>query len=200
LAKRIRNTTASRRRPKKSGHALGAGERKRGHATASDESSDAEALLTALRQKLSAGLKSTGGRPALEGTDRKQKIPMADADWATVGRLARAFQADGVHATPGQVAAQLLRDAIARFGRGAAYPDESTRPRRALQLAETVVTGRAGTAVTRIDLANADLELRTARPGSPAPATAVTWIDSRGRKHAVASMVIRARGTARGEA
>jgi len=129
---------------------------------------------SSLREKLAAGLRSTGGRPALEGADRKQKIPMADADWATVGQLARAFQADGVHATPGQVAAQLLHDAIARVGPGAAYPDESTRPRRALPLAETVVAGRRGTAVTRIDLADAALELRTASPGSPAPATAVT--------------------------
>ena len=60
-------------------------------------------LLAELRQALAAALKSSGGRPTLEGTARRQKIPMSDPDWAKLEELARAFRAEGVHATAGQV-------------------------------------------------------------------------------------------------
>lgn len=40
---------------------------------------------------------------------------MADGDWLRLGKIARSFQASGIKTTAGQVAAQLLRDAIARL-------------------------------------------------------------------------------------
>jgi hypothetical protein len=155
--------------------------------------------LLSLRQKLAAGLKSTGGRPALEGADRRQKIPMADADWVAVEQIARAFQAEGVHATPGQVAAQLLHDAVGRIVHGDTYRDDSARPPRVLPLAETVAARKRVEAAAAhaapaaaAELAHADVELGTVRLGTPTTPTVVTLIDERGRKRAVVSIVIRA--------
>jgi hypothetical protein len=67
---------------------------------------------------------------------------MTDADWARL-ELAEGFRADGVHATAGQVGAQLLHDAIARAtGTSMAYADDSTRAGRTLLAAERVNRGR----------------------------------------------------------
>lgn len=74
-------------------------------------------LLASLRRELSTSLRSSGGRPGLEGAARRQKIPMTDADWSTLEQIAEKLGAgaEGVTATPGQVAAQLLSRAIAAF-------------------------------------------------------------------------------------
>jgi hypothetical protein len=81
--------------------------------------------LSALRNELYAAMRSTGGRPALEGTARRPKIPMSDADWFALERLAEALGEQGLRTTPGQIAGQLLRNAIALVGQeteSTAYP------------------------------------------------------------------------------
>jgi hypothetical protein len=65
-----------------------------------------------LRRGLLAALKSTGGRPALEGASRRQKIPMSDADWHTLEQIAESMKMQGSTVSAGQVAAQLLSGAI----------------------------------------------------------------------------------------
>jgi hypothetical protein len=122
------------------------------------------AVMVALRRQLVASLKSSGGRPALEGTDRRQKIPMSDADWAKVEQIARTFAADGVHVTAGQVASQLLHDAIARVAESTPYPKPVT-PNAKLPVAESVETGwghsAAGPAASAVvELPSVALELR----------------------------------------
>ena len=68
--------------------------------------------LSSLRRDVLAALRSSGGRPGLEGAVRRQKIPMMDADWYELERVANSFQASGVKASPGQIAGKLLHDAI----------------------------------------------------------------------------------------
>src|SRR5262245_30356311 len=107
--------------------------RQRPEGDGGDRALASSSLLGQLRLELASGIKSRGGRPALEGTARRQKIPMTDADWEKLEALASALRVDGVHATAGQVGAQLLHDAIAQVsGTSGAYPDESTRARRTL--------------------------------------------------------------------
>lgn len=79
---------------------------------ARDESRASPAALFALRQELARRLVSTGGRPSLEGTERRQKIPLADEDWHALERLAEGLSDDEVRATPGQVASVLLHRAL----------------------------------------------------------------------------------------
>jgi hypothetical protein len=125
--------------------------------------------LTSLREHLAAALKSTGGRPALEGTARRQKIPMSDSDWAMLEELALGFRADGVHVTAGQVGAQLLHEAIARLAGGMPYPDGAVREAAALAVAEGVGVplarlghGVPASTLEPAELPNVTVELQTA--------------------------------------
>lgn len=70
----------------------------------------------AVRRELVRLLKSTGGRPALEGSLRRQKIPLSDEEWDQLEHLSEIFEESGVKATAGQVARVLLRLALARVG------------------------------------------------------------------------------------
>jgi hypothetical protein len=70
--------------------------------------------LFALRQSLTARLRSTGGRPGL-GDLRRQKIPLSDSDWETLVTLADAVADDEIHPTPGQIASELLRRQLAEL-------------------------------------------------------------------------------------
>jgi hypothetical protein len=63
----------------------------------------------AIRQELHRLLRSNGGRPALEGSERRQKIPLSDTDWARLCAAAERLHDDQAKPTPGQVAAILLR-------------------------------------------------------------------------------------------
>jgi len=65
--------------------------------------------LLAVRSELARCLRSTGGRPSLQGTARRQKIPMADADWGRLQNLAASVTDTGLRATAGQVASVILR-------------------------------------------------------------------------------------------
>lgn len=64
--------------------------------------------LLAVRSELARFLRSTGGRPSLEGAARRQKIPMADADWDRLQDLAAKVSGTGLRATAGQVASVIL--------------------------------------------------------------------------------------------
>ena len=78
--------------------------------------------LHALRQELHRRVRSTGGRPALEGATRIQKIPLTPGDWSQLGELADVLSRQGVSATAGQVASVIVHNQLLRFG---------PRPRRA---------------------------------------------------------------------
>jgi hypothetical protein len=69
-------------------------------------------ILSALRHNLVTALKSTGGRPGLEGAVRRQKIPMGDQDWEGLQKIAESLATEEAAPTAGQVAAQLLHDAL----------------------------------------------------------------------------------------
>ncbi len=68
--------------------------------------------LFALRQYLLERVRSGGGRPALVGATRRQKIPLSDAEWARLEAIAGAMSRAGVRATPGQVAGALLHQTL----------------------------------------------------------------------------------------
>jgi hypothetical protein len=142
--------------------------------------------LTSLREHLAAALKSSGGRPALEGTARRQKIPMSDSDWAKLEELALGFRADGVHVTAGQVGAQLLHEAIARVGGAVPYPDAAVRQAVPLAVAEALPS--------LAELPNVTVELRTAgRGGASAAASTGTRVGTRWTVHSIVLHASKAR-------
>jgi hypothetical protein len=67
--------------------------------------------LFGLRQSLSERLRSTGGRPTL-GHTRRQKIPMSEADWDLLCKLAEELADEGGSPSPGQVASELLHQRL----------------------------------------------------------------------------------------
>ncbi len=68
--------------------------------------------LLAVRQEILSRLSSSGGRPALAGTTRRQKIPLDDEDWDHLRQIAEALRDDDVRPTAGQVASVLLHKAL----------------------------------------------------------------------------------------
>ena len=93
----------------------------------------------ALRQELLHRLRSTGGRPSLDGTDIKPKIPMRRSRWRKLERLAELVKSDNFHPTPAQLASVILDAGIDQLEEalhpaasdteptvaGAAEPDEA---------------------------------------------------------------------------
>lgn len=75
-------------------------------------------MLHALRLELSERRRSSGGRPALAGTDRRVKIPLSDEDWSRLAEMAGDMAADNFAPSPGQVAGILLHNAIAGYSAG----------------------------------------------------------------------------------
>ena len=80
--------------------------------------------LHVLRRELETGVRSTGGRPALEGATKIRKIPLRPEDWSRLEELAARLSRQGVSATAGQVASvmvhkqlELLEPSAARRGR-----------------------------------------------------------------------------------
>lgn len=68
--------------------------------------------LLAVRGELARALRSTGGRPRISGTSRRQKIPLAEADWAQLEELAMRISGGGPQTTAGQVASVILHLAL----------------------------------------------------------------------------------------
>ena len=71
--------------------------------------------LHALRQELESRVRSTGGRPALEGATRIQKIPLKPEDWSRLEELADELSRQGVSATAGQVASVMVHSQLERL-------------------------------------------------------------------------------------
>lgn len=71
----------------------------------------------ALRQDLFRRLRSTGGRPGLDGTDMKPKVPMRQSRWRKLEKLARQVEDVGFHPTPAQLASVILDAGIEQFDR-----------------------------------------------------------------------------------
>lgn len=68
--------------------------------------------LMALRQELSEKLHSSGGRPSLEDSTKRQKIPMSDADWKELEIVAKELKKSGVNASAGQVASMIISQSL----------------------------------------------------------------------------------------
>jgi hypothetical protein len=68
--------------------------------------------LLALRQELSEKLNSKGGRPSLENTTKRQKIPMSEADWRDLENVAEELKKSGVTVSAGQVASMLIKQSL----------------------------------------------------------------------------------------
>lgn len=68
--------------------------------------------LYAVREELVRRLQSSGGRPALEGTSRRAKIPLSEQQWLQLEELAAAVSSPGFAPSAGQVASVLLTAAL----------------------------------------------------------------------------------------
>ena len=66
--------------------------------------------LRVLRQELERRVRSTGGRPALEGATKIQKIPLKPEDWSRLEELSRKLSRPA-----GQVASILLHNQLEAF-------------------------------------------------------------------------------------
>jgi hypothetical protein len=71
--------------------------------------------LHALKLELESRVRSTGGRPALEGATRIQKIPLKPEDWSRLEELASELSRQGVSATAGQVASVMVHRQLKRL-------------------------------------------------------------------------------------
>lgn len=71
--------------------------------------------LHALRLELESRVRSTGGRPALEGATKIQKIPLKPEDWSRLEELADGLSRQGVSATAGQVASVMVHTQLERL-------------------------------------------------------------------------------------
>ena len=71
--------------------------------------------LHALRRELGSRVRSTGGRPALEGATKIQKIPLKPEDWSRLEELAAQISRQGVSATAGQIASVIVHSQLKRF-------------------------------------------------------------------------------------
>lgn len=69
----------------------------------------------ALRNELFDRLRSSGGRPSLEGTDIRTKVPMRKSSWEKLEGIAKAVETESFHPTASQVASVLLDLAIAEY-------------------------------------------------------------------------------------
>ena len=69
-------------------------------------------VLAELRRQIFGMVKSTGGRPGIEGAEHRQKIPMSSEDLARLEELAKQVADERSAPTPGQVGALLLHGAL----------------------------------------------------------------------------------------
>ena len=70
--------------------------------------------MYALREAIGKRLASTGGRPALAGSTRRQKIPISDQDWDELKHIAEE-ELGSRSVSPAQVGAILIRFGIAQI-------------------------------------------------------------------------------------
>lgn len=87
--------------------------------------------LHALRRELESRVRSTGGRPALEGATKIQKIPLKPEDWSRLEELAANLSRQGVSATAGQVASVMVHSQLELLAPSVALPERTSRRRGA---------------------------------------------------------------------
>lgn len=88
----------------------------------------------ALRQELLRRLRSTGGRPGLDGTDMKAKVPMRRSRWEKLSELAEKVESENFRPTPAQLASVILDAAIDEYERALELdPAESERRQRRIR-------------------------------------------------------------------
>lgn len=109
VAPRIKVTTKTAERIDPAELALALGAERTGESVSLSPSSPTG---RAMRQEIYQRLRSNGGRPALEGSERRQKIPLSGSDWVRLCAAADVLTDDQVKPTPGQVAAILLRKGL----------------------------------------------------------------------------------------
>ncbi len=80
--------------------------------TARIDGNPASVTLYALRAELFRRRQSGGGRPRIEGTNQRVKIPLSDQDWTELEKLAGELTSAGFSPSPGQIASVLLHAAI----------------------------------------------------------------------------------------
>ena len=68
--------------------------------------------LYAVREALLHRRQSSGGRPALAGTNLRAKVPLSDQEWVRLEELASALSVTGFSPSAGQVASVLLSMAL----------------------------------------------------------------------------------------
>lgn len=68
--------------------------------------------LLGLRQEIVRRLQSQGGRPGLDDTTRRQKIPLSEQDWERLTALAERASTGELKPTPSQIASVLIRTAL----------------------------------------------------------------------------------------
>jgi len=68
--------------------------------------------LYALRSEVYRRRKSSGGRPGIEGTDSRAKIPVNAGEWEELEALATTLTSEGNSPSAGQVASVLLSMAL----------------------------------------------------------------------------------------
>src|SRR2546427_2960933 len=93
--------------------------------------------LHALRRELETRVRSTGGRPALEGATKIQKIPLKPEDWSRLEKLADELSQQGISATAGQVASVLVHSQLQRFG-----PSTARRGRAGRRASDRIARAR----------------------------------------------------------
>lgn len=71
--------------------------------------------FSSLAENISRQLTSTGGRPALEGSAGRKKIPLQSGDWQSLERAVARLQRQGVRSSAGQIASVLLHEQIERL-------------------------------------------------------------------------------------
>jgi hypothetical protein len=76
------------------------------------EGSPGPITLYALRQELLGRRQSSGGRPGIEGTSFRAKIPLGEHDWQRLETLAATLSAEGFSPSAGQVGSVLLSLAL----------------------------------------------------------------------------------------
>lgn len=77
----------------------------------------------ALRMEVARRLSSTGGRPGLVGTTRRQKIPLSDEDWKRLEEIANSVGTEGYRPSPAQIASILLHRALDTLDEDASTAD-----------------------------------------------------------------------------
>jgi hypothetical protein len=83
--------------------------------------------LHALRRELESRVRSTGGRPALEGATKIQKIPLKPRDWSRLEELAARLSRQGVSATAGQVASVMVHSQLELLAPSATHHARTSR-------------------------------------------------------------------------